>query len=115
MAGRGSAARLGGDEFVLLVTQSELMDDLGGLCERILAELRQPTVWNGQHIALSATIGFAVSEWGRVSVSDMLECADAALYVAKNKGRGSAAITTREDMFLGDGSAMETVHPSKVA
>lgn len=97
------AARLAGDEFVLLVTGAERLAALDALCEGLLHDLRQPLEWNGTSVPLSATIGVAVAERRGPTLAQMLECADAALYVAKNTGRGSAAITTRASLFLPDG------------
>ena len=94
------AARLAGDEFVLLVTSAQRLAALDALCEQLLHDLRQPLQWNGTAIPVSATIGVAVTDRRGPTLAQMLECADAGLYVAKNNGRGSAAITTRASLFL---------------
>ena len=104
-------ARLAGDEFVMVITEPAMMQGLSAVCEQLLADLAQPLARQDRPLELSATIGVAVSEWGGVSLSDMLECADAALYVAKNNGRGSAAISSREDLFMQDPAAMGTIPP----
>lgn len=81
-------ARVGGDEFVLLFQHLHDHAVLESLARRLIARLEEPIPFNDQTCQISASIGTAL--WSRdddLSVSDLLEKADHALYAAKNAGR----------------------------
>ncbi|MBC7513486.1 MAG: EAL domain-containing protein [Herminiimonas sp.] len=82
-------ARLGGDEFVIL---AHCFDDArypAQLCEHILASLAAPFVLdtNEYHLGVSIGVG-AYPDDGKVG-SELLRCADAAMYFAKESGRNN--------------------------
>ncbi len=108
------AARIGGDEFVLITSDTEVIDNIVERCDGLLKLLQEPVEWNGKEINISATIGAVEIQNGGVSISQALHCADAALYVAKAKGRGTATISTREALFMDD-SELESLDRDKVA
>ena len=86
------AARLGGDEFVLLITDQTLLGDLAALLQRLLDDLRQTVTVGGVVLEVSATIGACWLTAETATRSALLRNADAALYQAKNRKRGSAMI-----------------------
>lgn len=88
------AGRLGGDEFVLLLTEPDLLADLPGTMQRLLATLRQTVDCPGKQvpIAVSGTLGAAWLDPAAPDRADLLSRADEALYRAKNAVRGTAAI-----------------------
>ena len=82
-------ARVGGDEFVMLLP--EMTDPLGlrGIAERMIAQLKHPIPWQNGECRISASVGFVTV--GAEEMPDparVLAEADAALYAAKNAGRG---------------------------
>ncbi len=94
LALRGSdlAARLGGDEFVLACEDLMVPEEICSVAERVLTELQREVRVNGKIITVSASIGAAVSRPGS-SVDDLLRDADAAMYRAKNSGKGHWEMT----------------------
>ncbi len=82
-------ARFGGDEFVVVVEDRAAAFEASVMAERILAELRQPVIVDGQEVFLSASVGIATSD-GIGSPNSLLRDADAAMYRAKAKGRDRA-------------------------
>jgi diguanylate cyclase (GGDEF)-like protein len=82
-------ARFGGDEFVVVVEDRAAAFEASVMAERILAELRQPVIVDGQEVFLSASVGIATSD-GTGSPNSLLRDADAAMYRAKEKGRDRA-------------------------
>src|SRR5207342_999061 len=87
----GFAGRLGGDELVLLASVSQ--EDALALADRILEEVRDAFPSgsvDGWDAGLS--IGVAVAGPAQRDVSELLASADEALYEAKRRGRGCAAI-----------------------
>lgn len=83
-------ARLGGDEFVFLVRDhGERMLEAA---RRIRECFAQPFVVRGQEIFVNASIGAAPYTPEYAAHEEMLRDADAAMYHAKSRGRGSIAV-----------------------
>lgn len=84
-----SVARIGGDEFVVVIPDLEEPSDGADVAKKLLQVLEEPFVHFGQTFALSASIGIAVypddAEEGKL----LLRHADAAMYVAKQRGRST--------------------------
>ncbi len=88
--GNATAFRLGGDEFtVLQVGVSQ--EDLERTAENILNEFAEPLILAGRQLAISSSIGIAISD-GSDNVSSIMKNADVALYEAKDAGRSNYKI-----------------------
>jgi diguanylate cyclase (GGDEF)-like protein/PAS domain S-box-containing protein len=81
-------ARLGGDEFAVLMEQIDGLGDAEALCGRLIHEISQPLMVNGQQIGIGASIGIAFSPYHGDDPDTLLRNADLALYRAKQTGRG---------------------------
>jgi diguanylate cyclase (GGDEF)-like protein len=91
-AARGHfVARLGGDEFVVLQTVGDDRDAIDKLARRILEEMAQPLVIDGNEFAPSTSIGIAIAPQDGDGGETLLRNADLALYRAKEAGRGTYA------------------------
>jgi diguanylate cyclase (GGDEF)-like protein len=96
-AGAGSlAARMGGDEFALVVPACAGRAAARRLGTRISFELRRPYEVDGREFRLSGGCGLLLIEPGDRDVAQALGRCDAALYAAKQRGRGEFALFTRE-------------------
>lgn len=86
--GDSFVARLSGDEFAIFATGFPGIAEVEGLAGQILEAIGQPVDFEGRTIPSSASMGVAVlPDHGR-DVEDLVKAADAALYVAKERGRG---------------------------
>jgi len=86
------AARWGGDEFAILLT--ELPDDdhcIFGL-ERLRATLAEPYRIDGHELIVSGSIGVSRFPRDGEDCDHLLECADKALYTAKESGRNEVVV-----------------------
>ncbi len=81
------AARFGGDEFAVLLTEMTSLDDADALGARILEAFAEQFSAEGRDVQISASIGIAVYPVDGSCAGDLLRCADAALYRAKEQGR----------------------------
>lgn len=91
-AARGHfVARLGGDEFVVLQTVGKDRDAIDKLARRIIDEMAQPLVIDGNEFAPSTSIGIAIAAQDADDGGTLLRNADLALYRAKEAGRGTYA------------------------
>ncbi|MBW7902675.1 MAG: EAL domain-containing protein [Rhodocyclaceae bacterium] len=89
--GGDTVARLGGDEFVLLVENLPGDDAAAGVADiaaRVLAALDAPMRAAEREIPLGASLGIALYPKDGDDAATLLRHADAALYRAKEAGRG---------------------------
>jgi diguanylate cyclase (GGDEF)-like protein/PAS domain S-box-containing protein len=85
-----TVARFGGDEFVL-VCEAVSIDAMVGLAGRVTESLGRPFHVGGRTVSLHASLGITVSRRGSTAAA-LLSEADAAMYHAKELGRGRAAV-----------------------
>ena len=83
-----TVARFGGDEFVVLAEGIEDERDARLLTERIAAAFTSPFLLRGEAHVVSASTGVVMCPGGEVEPEDLLRDADAAMYRAKERGRG---------------------------
>jgi diguanylate cyclase (GGDEF)-like protein len=85
--------RLGGDEFVVILEGPVDRVRVDDIARRLIARLEAPMQWQGRALAISASIGAALSRGygageAEAMIARMMEDADRALYAAKAAGRG---------------------------
>src|SRR5687767_2178030 len=86
--GDDTLARLGGDDFVLVQSMRSL-DDAAALAQRLLGVLARPFIVEGRQLSVSASIGISVYPNDGRDFLELLKNADAALYHAKESGKGT--------------------------
>ncbi|HME40777.1 MAG TPA: EAL domain-containing protein [Steroidobacteraceae bacterium] len=84
-----TVARFGGDEFVLIGTSIADTEDAADLAARVMSVLQAPVRIAGIDIHTSPSIGIAMYPDDGDSVQALLAHADAAMYSAKQNGRGN--------------------------
>ncbi|WP_323921843.1 sensor domain-containing diguanylate cyclase [Aeromonas caviae] len=87
-------ARLAGDEFtIILPALRQPAQELPALCERLLAAMAVPGDVAGHRLPLAGSIGGALCHSGQYChIDDLLHRADAAMYQAKQAGKGRFAL-----------------------
>jgi len=100
--------RQGGDEFQIILQDDAQFNATLALAQTILAGLRRELVIDGQHIALTSSIGIAVSPTDGGSLDELVRNADTALFRAKEIGRDNYAFfTERMDAEIRDKLAIQ--------
>ena len=89
-------ARLGGDEFCVVLTDLQSATAAGKVAQRILEALSKPHKIHKHEILISTSIGIAIFEGEEKTANELLKNADAAMYLAKNKGRSQYAYFSQE-------------------
>jgi diguanylate cyclase (GGDEF)-like protein len=84
-----TVARFGGDEFVLLITSIQDPDDARRLAARAIKVLQDPMRIAGIDVHTSPSIGIAFYPADGNSIEALTAHADAAMYCAKQRGRGN--------------------------
>ena len=89
-------ARLGGDEFAVLAESCPQVAQAGGLAQRVLETMKQPFIFDGHQLFISASIGISLFPNDALSAEQLLRNADSALFKAKSAGREGYALYTEE-------------------
>jgi diguanylate cyclase (GGDEF)-like protein/PAS domain S-box-containing protein len=85
-------SRFGGDEFVVVlddVADTAALTEVGA---RMVQALENPFMLRGERVQISASVGGVLGRRARTSASAMLRDADAAMYAAKELGRGRVEV-----------------------
>jgi diguanylate cyclase (GGDEF)-like protein len=83
-----TVARLGGDEFAILVTEVRHVKHAVDVAERVRAALAEPFRHDGMSFEIEASIGIALHPDHGHDFETLLQRADVAMYVAKERSTG---------------------------
>lgn len=86
--GKDLLARIGGDEYALIIRNQTHPDTLDKTAAKIRHEIGKPIRLNGHSITVGASLGICYLADDCDSTEDLLRGAEAAMYNAKNEGRG---------------------------
>ncbi|MFO1226008.1 putative bifunctional diguanylate cyclase/phosphodiesterase [Roseateles sp.] len=89
-----SVARLGGDEFVLLLESCGGEGELGLVFNRLLAAIAEPVELLDRTYLLTGSVGLARFPDDGNDTSTLLRHADAAMYLAKERGKNNVQFYT---------------------
>ena len=87
-----TAARLGGDEFAVLLESAFNEGEVCGVAERILGSMRAPFSIDERELAITASVGIAISPDRSSSAEVLLRSADMAMYLAKERGKDRSEV-----------------------
>lgn len=87
-----TVARIGGDEFFVLAEDIGNVSAAHALAHKLLAELAAPFVFLPDHTQMGASIGICPFPYEGMTVSNLIQRADEAMYRAKMSGKGKFAI-----------------------
>jgi diguanylate cyclase (GGDEF)-like protein/PAS domain S-box-containing protein len=82
-------SRHGGDEFLVVLPDVEDERAPIPVAEKILAAIGEPMLIEGQSVTVSPSIGIAVFPRDGENVEELVKNADAAMYLAKERGRSN--------------------------
>lgn len=84
-----TVSRMGGDEFILILENIKNIEEVQGICRRIIRSLRQPISLGGDGTAavVTASVGISLLPCDGNIAEELIKNADKAMYVAKNLGK----------------------------
>ena len=91
-----TVARLGGDEFTVILEDIEYDMEISPVAERIISEISKPIIIDDKELNIGASIGIAYSPVDDFTIEGLLMKADAAMYQAKEAGKGQYAYYSRK-------------------
>ena len=92
-----TVARLGGDEFAVLVTGFSDDQEPVDLAQQIRGALAQPFRSDGMSFEIDGSLGIALHPQHGLDVETLLQRADVAMYVAKERSTGVEIYTPEDD------------------
>ena len=92
LRGRGDLARQGSDEFTVLLEDVESHKSVERIAEHILSAFRQSFFIDGYEIFSTVSIGIAFYPEHAADVSTLVQCADVAMFNAKESGKNQIYI-----------------------
>jgi diguanylate cyclase (GGDEF)-like protein len=94
-----TVARFGGDEFAIMVEDVGSTDEVMELGRRVLDALRPPVTLAGRPVSVGVSIGVATTAQAAVRGPELVSNADAAMYAAKERGKG-CVVAFRPEMRI---------------
>ncbi len=82
-------SRLGGDEFLVVLPDLDSEQAPVAVAEKLLAAVCEPVMIDGQSLTVSPSIGIAVFPRDGANADTLIMNADAAMYLAKDRGRAN--------------------------
>jgi diguanylate cyclase (GGDEF)-like protein len=92
-----TVARLGGDEFAILVSGFTDDQDPIDIAQQIRGALAQPFRAEGMSFEIDGSLGIALHPQHGLDVESLLQRADVAMYVAKDRNTGVEVYTPEDD------------------
>lgn len=84
-------ARLGGDEFAVIVDAADGQAALDALAQQVLAAARARFHFIGHELSVSASIGISLFPQHGTTAAQLIDAADAAMYLSKGNGRNAVS------------------------
>jgi len=82
-----TVSRLGGDEFTIITPEISRLEDAGKIARNIIQKITEPYDLSGHEINITCSLGVAVFPNDASTFDEIVKCADAAMYSAKQSGR----------------------------
>lgn len=89
LRGSDTAARTGGDEFTVLLENLEENAHAEVVARKLVNMFQQPFMVNGQQIHTTVSVGISIYPDDGDSHDQLMQCADIAMYQAKDNGRNN--------------------------
>ncbi|MBV8386371.1 MAG: EAL domain-containing protein [Acidimicrobiia bacterium] len=89
-------ARMGGDEFTLLLHDIADQHDAAAVAAKVIEAFSEPLHVAGRRLFVTASVGVAAYPRDGADPATLLKNADAAMYLAKEKGRNNFQVYTAE-------------------
>ncbi len=82
-----TAARMGGDEFTVVLTTVTHSQDATGVAQKIIEQIHRPFALSQGPAQVSISIGIALYPDHANTAKELVQCADLAMYAAKQAGK----------------------------
>lgn len=87
-----SIFRIGGDEFAIIIENTSESESVGRIAEKIIQAVSTPVILDEHEVKVGASIGISCFPKLSNDIRELMNTADAAMYVAKRSGKNSYKI-----------------------
>ena len=91
-----TVSRLGGDEFTIILTDLFLLKPITDIANKIIDAISQPIILHDNELFVGASIGVSIYPDDGDNAQILIRNADAAMYHAKENGRGNCQFFSEE-------------------
>jgi diguanylate cyclase (GGDEF)-like protein len=91
-----TVCRIGGDEFTVILESIKKSDDAAAVAVKIVETLSEPFELHDTVVYVGASVGIALYPYDGITSEDLVKHADAAMYEAKEHGRGQYRFASGE-------------------
>ena len=102
----GTVVRLGGDEFAVLLHGIARQAEAAAVSDRLVEVLERPFPLSDLQVGIGTSIGVAVAPRDASGPAELLQRADVAMYVAKERSGGTAVYDPAQDQHSPDRLAL---------
>ena len=92
-----SVFRIGGDEFAILIESKSYKEPVDKIAKKIIQAVSVPVTLDGNQVQVGASIGISCFPRFSNDVQALMRTADAAMYMAKRKGKNSYERYTQKE------------------
>ena len=89
-------ARIGGDEFLILLENQKADNPVIDIANKIVKACARPFQLEGQPVTVGCSVGISIYPRDGQDAESLMRNADAAMYQAKNEGKGAFRFYTEE-------------------
>ncbi|WP_413504058.1 putative bifunctional diguanylate cyclase/phosphodiesterase [Serratia grimesii] len=107
-------SRLGGDEFAIVMSDVENEQDIFKIANAFLMQLESPITYGGKALHCGMSIGGAIYPQDARDASELMKCADTALYELKDGGRGGVYMFNPQMMDKAKERAAQLNHARQI-
>lgn len=107
-------SRLGGDEFAIVIGDVENEQDIYKIANTFLLQLESPITHSGKALHCGMSIGCALYPQDARDASELMKCADTALYELKDGGRGGVYMFNPQMMDKAKERAAQLNHARQI-
>ncbi|PHS69185.1 MAG: hypothetical protein COB23_07500 [Methylophaga sp.] len=93
--GEDTLARFGGDEFVVVMPEITDINDACNMANKLLDQMQQPYHLASHELTVTGSIGISIYPDDAIEPDDLIQYADAAMYLAKDQGRNNSQFYTQ--------------------
>jgi len=108
-----TVARIGGDEFIVLLPDLRIPAEAESIAAKIVATLARPYAIDNTQAVITVSVGVVTFPEAGTDLETLMQCADEAMYTAKEKGKNSFQVYRQRIALTGKGGSM--VQPPHVS
>jgi diguanylate cyclase (GGDEF)-like protein len=101
-----TVARIGGDEFIVLLPDLRIPAEAESIAAKIVATIGQPYAIENTQAVITVSVGVVTYPEAGADLETLMQCADEAMYLAKERGKNSFQVYRANSTSVGGGNSL---------